>query len=52
MRRVGEFTGEVLAREMKIFVHIQSPFGTIGHIVDDAVIGDKLPGTALPRIAA
>lgn len=40
MRRFGKFVRQVLAGKMQQFVQSAPPFGTIGHIVDDAVAGD------------
>jgi hypothetical protein len=47
VRRVGEFAGEVLRGEVELFVHFVAPLGTIGHIVDDAFVGEKLSSAAL-----
>ena len=52
VRRVGEFGGEVLPRKVKILVHVESPFGAIGHVVHDAVIGDKFSGAAFAVLFA
>jgi len=33
-------------------MQVQSPSGTIGHIIDDAVVGNILAGTAVAIVAA
>ena len=35
---------------MEVFVHIHSPFGTVSHIIDDAVVCNILTGTAVTII--
>lgn len=52
VRRVGQFSGQILPGEVKILVQVQTPFGAIGHIVDDAVVRDKFSGAALAVLAA
>jgi hypothetical protein len=37
---------------MKLFMQIGPPFGTIGYIIDNSLVGDPLWGTAFPRAAA
>ena len=41
MRRIREFAGQILAREVELLVQVRPPFGTIGHIINNAVIGDQ-----------
>ena len=50
MRRVRQFTRQILARKMQLFVKISSPFGAIGHVINDAVIGDEFPCAAFARV--
>jgi hypothetical protein len=50
--RVGEFAGQILTGEMQVLVHLQPPFGAIGHIVDETFVGNKFARTALTRVAA
>ena len=52
MRRVGELAGQILRGEVQLLVQIRSPFGAIGHIIDDAFVGDKLSCAALACVAA
>ena len=37
MGGVGEFAGEILPGKVQILVHIQPPFGALGHIIYDAI---------------
>lgn len=52
MRRVGEFARQILPCEVQVLVHIQPPLGTVGHIVDSALIDDELARTALAGVVA
>lgn len=52
VRRVGEFAGQVLAGEVEFLVHLISPLWAIGHIVDDALVGDELTRAAVAVVAA
>lgn len=36
----GEFGGQILAGPVQLFVQASAPFGAIGHIVNDAVMGN------------
>lgn len=42
--RVWELAGQILPGEVEVLVQIESPFRAIGHIVDDAFVGDKFSG--------
>jgi hypothetical protein len=50
MRCVGEFAGQVLTSEVQLFVQVSPPFGTIGHVIDDAMEGDQLTGAAFALV--
>ena len=52
MRCIGKFACEVLPCEVEIFMHFQPPPGTIGHIVDDAIMSDVLAGAAVASVTA
>lgn len=52
MRRIGKFTCQILPGEVEILVHILPPLGAIGHIIDDAVMGDVLTRAAVAVGAA
>lgn len=50
--RVGEFARQVLPGEVEILVHVESPLWAIGHIIDDAFVGDKFPRAVVAVLAA
>ncbi len=52
VRRVGEFTCQILTGEVQILVQVESPFRAISHIVDDAFVRDKFPCAAFSVLAA
>lgn len=52
MGGVGEFAGEILSGKVQILVHIQPPFGTVGHIIDDAFVGDEFSCATFAGIPA
>ena len=52
VRRVGEFAGQVLPGEVEILVHVEPPLRAIGHIVDDAFVGDEFSGAAFAVLAS
>lgn len=52
VRRVGEFTCQILTGEVQILMQIEPPFRAIGHIVDDAFVRDKFPRAAFSVLAA
>ena len=52
MRRVREYTRQIQTREVEILVQIQPPFGAIGHVIDDASVGNILTGASVASIAA
>ena len=51
MRSIGQLTCQILPRKVQLLVQIRTPFGAIGHIIDDAVIGDQFPCAALAGAA-
>jgi len=51
MRSIGEFTRQILTCEMQLLMQVHSPFGAIGHIINDAVIGDKFSCAAFTGVA-
>jgi len=51
MRRFGEFTRQILTGEMQILMQVEAPLGTIGDVINDAVVGDKLACAALTSVA-
>src|SRR5512140_3074540 len=50
--RVGQLGGKVLAREVKLLVHLGLPLGAVGHVVDEAAIGNVFTCAAFPVVAA
>ena len=52
MRRVREYTRQIQTREVEILVQIQPPFGAIGHVIDDAIVCNKLAGPAVAVVPA
>lgn len=52
VRGLGQFGREILPGEVELFVEIRPPFGAIGYVINDSVVGDQLPGTALTIAAA
>lgn len=52
VRRVGEFTRQVLPGKVEILVHVQPPLRAIGHIVDDAFVGDELSRAVVAVLAS
>ena len=51
MRSFGKFTRQILTRKVQLLVQVTTPFGAIGHIINDASMRDKLSGAALTCIA-
>lgn len=49
---VREFAGQVLTGEVQLFVQVSSPFGAIGHIVNNTFISNEFACAALACIAA
>ncbi len=41
MRRIGKLTRQILPGEVQMLVKIEAPSGAIGHIVDDAFVGNE-----------
>lgn len=51
MRGIRKFIGQVLPRKVQLLMQIGPPFGTIRHIIYNALIGDKFSRAAFPCIA-
>ena len=51
MRRIGDFTGQVLTGEVQILVQVQPPFRAIAHIVHNPLERDEFSCPALAVLA-
>ena len=47
-----QFRRQVLTRKVQVFMQVATPFGTIGHIINDSTIGNEFSRAAFTRIAA
>ena len=47
MWSLGEFTRQVLPWKVQLLMQISPPFGAIGHIINDAPVGNEFPCPAL-----
>jgi len=47
MRRLGEFTRQVLPWKVQLLMQVGAPFGAICHIIDNAPVGNVFPRAAL-----
>lgn len=52
MRGFGELTRQVLTWEVQLLVQVHPPLGTIGHVINDAMVSDKFSCPALACVAA
>jgi len=50
MRRIRKFAGQVLGREVKVFMKVGAPFGAICHIIYDSLARYPFAGAAFAGV--
>jgi hypothetical protein len=51
-RRIRQFGGQILAREVQPLVCAGAPFGAVGHIMNNALVSNVHARASLARVAA